>query len=86
MKHIIVGAGPAGIVAAETLRKNDASADIHVIGGEPEPPYSRMAIPYFLEKNISEEGTYLRKNTDHYKGMGINYTHGKVKVRSHHLR
>ena len=46
MQHVIVGAGPAGVVAAETLRKGDRAADIVLIGDEPEPPYSRMAIPY----------------------------------------
>ena len=45
MQHVIVGAGPAGVVAAETLRKGDRAADIVLIGDEPEPPYSRMAIP-----------------------------------------
>jgi len=37
MKHIIIGNGPAGVVAAETLRKNDAGASIMLIGDEPEP-------------------------------------------------
>jgi len=32
MQHIIVGAGPAGVVAAETLRKTDPDADITIIG------------------------------------------------------
>ena len=45
MQHIIIGAGPAGVIAAETLRKADPDAGITIIGDEPEPPYSRMAIP-----------------------------------------
>jgi len=48
MEHVIVGAGPAGVIAAETLREADSSASITLIGNEPEPPYSRMAIPYLL--------------------------------------
>ena len=60
MQHIIIGAGPAGVIAAETLRKADPDADITIIGDEPEPPYSRMAIPYYLIDNIDESGTYLR--------------------------
>lgn len=78
MKHVIIGAGPAGVVAAETLRKGDANAEIHLIGGEPEPPYSRMAIPYLLEKNIGEEGTHLRKNAAHYDDLSIKYSHGRA--------
>lgn len=71
MQHVIIGAGPAGIVAAETLRKADAEAAIIIIGDEPEPPYSRMAIPYYLNHKIAEEGTYLRPTTQHYQSAGI---------------
>ena len=71
MNHLILGAGPAGVVAAETLRKLDASASITLIGDEPEPPYSRMAIPYLLSDNIDERGTYLRKQTDYFSAHGI---------------
>ena len=77
MKHIIIGAGPCGVVAAETLRKSNPSADITLIGDEPVPPYSRMAIPYLLIENIGEEGTYLR-STDHYEKQNINYLNHRV--------
>ena len=65
MHHVIIGAGPAGVVAAETLRKLDPTSKITLVGDEPEPPYSRMAIPYHLSDSIDEAGTYLRK-TDGY--------------------
>ncbi|KAA3634129.1 MAG: NAD(P)/FAD-dependent oxidoreductase [Proteobacteria bacterium] len=61
MQHVIIGTGPAGVVAAETLRKLAPRAQVTLIGDEPEPPYSRMAIPYYLVDNIGEKGTYLRK-------------------------
>ena len=80
MKHVIVGAGPAGVVAAETLHRSDHNAEIHLIGGEPEPPYSRMAIPYLLEGNIAEGGTYLRKTAGHYDALAIQYSHGRVET------
>ena len=51
-KVAVIGAGPAGVVAAETIRKLDKNAHISIIGDEPEAPYSRMAIPYYLEENI----------------------------------
>ena len=78
MKHVIIGAGPAGVIAAETLRKGDPGAEIQLIGGEAEPPYSRMAIPYLLENNISEDGTYLRKEESHYDKLSIQYSHSRV--------
>ena len=71
MKHVILGNGPAGVVAAETLRQHSASDEIVLVGCEREPPYSRMAIPYLLIGRIGEAGTYLRKSADHFKKLGI---------------
>lgn len=76
MDYVILGAGPAGVTAAETIRSHDKSGTITLIGGEPEPPYSRMAIPYLLHGSINEHGTYLRQDDDHYKNLDINYRHG----------
>lgn len=71
MNHLILGNGPTGVIAAETLRKADPEATIVMVGDEPEPPYSRMAIPYFLIGNIDEKGTHLRKTAGHFGTMGI---------------
>lgn len=71
MQYLIVGAGPAGVVAAETLRKLDPAGDIALIGDEPERPYSRMAIPYLLIDQIDEAGTHLRHDPDHYARLRI---------------
>ena len=78
MKYAIVGAGPAGVIAAETLRKADPSGDIVMLGDEPEPPYSRMAIPYYLTGGIDEAGTYIRKAPDHYDDLAIRYVQGRA--------
>jgi len=78
MHHVIVGTGPAGVVAAEHLRKLDASAEITLLGAENKPPYSRMAIPYFLVGNIEEEGTYLRKSASHYENHKINVVQSRA--------
>jgi len=76
MKHVIVGAGPAGVSAAETLRKIDPDGEVTLLGGEADPPYGRMAIPYFLIGSIDDTGTYLRKSGDPYDGRGIRYVRG----------
>jgi len=78
MKHVVIGAGPAGIVAAETLRKLDATASVTVVGDEPEAPYSRMALPYFLVKQIAEEGTFLRKGEGHFAQQRIDVVQDRV--------
>ena len=71
MKHLIIGSGPAGVIAAETLRKADPTAEITLLCGEGEPPYSRMAIPYLLRGNIEEAGTHLRQDPAHYDRQRI---------------
>ncbi|MBI4986111.1 MAG: NAD(P)/FAD-dependent oxidoreductase [Rhodocyclales bacterium] len=78
MKHVIIGNGPTGVVAAETLRQQDANAEIVLIGGEPEPAYSRMAIPYLLAGDIDESGTYLRKTPGHFAALHIRELRGRV--------
>lgn len=78
MHHVVVGAGPAGVVAAEHLRQFDPDAGITIVGAEPEPPYSRMAIPYYLVKQIDEAGTHLRKRPGYYEQQGIEVRRGRV--------
>ncbi len=78
MEHIVIGAGPAGVVAAEQLRKHDPSGSVTLIGEEPEPPYSRMAIPYYLVKRVGESGTYLRKDPGHFDALGIEVIQDRV--------
>ncbi|MBT9465299.1 FAD-dependent oxidoreductase [Hydrogenophaga sp.] len=71
MHHVILGAGPAGVIAAETIRKHAPADTITLVGDEAEPPYSRMAIPYLLMGNVKETGTYLRKSLTHYADLRI---------------
>ena len=78
MRHVIIGTGPAGVTAAEALKKLDPESVVTMIGDEPEPPYSRMAIPYLLIDQINESGTYLRKNESHYRDRGISHIEGSV--------
>lgn len=80
MRYMLIGAGPAGVVAAETLRKADPAGEIVLLGDEPEPPYSRMALPYFLVGTIDEAGTYLRKSESHYDELGIAFRHARAET------
>ena len=76
MKHVILGAGPAGVIAAETIRKHAPHDTITLVGDEPEAPYSRMAIPYLLIGNIAEAGTHLRHQADHFARQRIEVMRG----------
>lgn len=78
MDYVILGAGPAGVTAAETVRGLDRNARITMLSAEPEPPYSRMAIPYLLDGKIGEKGTHLRQRDGHYDALGINVQYGRA--------
>jgi len=79
MKHVILGAGPAGVIAAETIRKHAPNDSIVIVGDEPEPPYSRMAIPYLLIGRVGEAGTHLRHDADHYAKQRIELRRDRAK-------
>lgn len=76
MRHVIIGAGAAGIMAAEVLRRLDAKASITVLDGEGEVPYARMAIPYLLSDKIGEDGIRLRHDPEHYHRLRIDIVKG----------
>ena len=78
MKHVIIGSGPAGVIAAETLRKLSAADSITIVGAEPGPPYSRMALPYFLAGDVRADGTYLRHAENHYDELDIDLKIARV--------
>jgi len=52
-RHVIVGAGPAGLAALQTIRAIDADAEIALVCGE--PPCARMVLPYYLQGRIEEQ-------------------------------
>ncbi len=79
MRYLIAGAGPAGVVAAETLRRHDHSATIRLFCGEQEPVYSRMAIPYLLSNKIDERGTWLRE-PGHFETLAVDLVHQRVET------
>ena len=76
--HVILGAGPAGIIASETLRKQRPQDRITVVGDEREAPYSRMAIPYLLIGKVPEKGTWLRKGETHFADLRIDIVQARA--------
>ena len=79
MHHVIIGGGPAGVIAAETIRKQAPCDNITIVSDEAVPAYSRMAIPYLLMGNVKEDGTYLRKDPSHLKNQHVNWLQAGVK-------
>ena len=81
MNFVIIGAGPAGVRAAEALRENAPSAQITLLSGEAGEPYARMAIPYVLSGAIGEEGARQRRELHHLQALSVRYlNHRALKV------
>ena len=56
-RHLIVGGGTAGINAIRTIREEETErSEITLVSAE--RPYSRMVLPYFLDRSISESHVY----------------------------
>jgi NAD(P)H-nitrite reductase large subunit len=70
MKHVIIGNGVAGTVAAETLRRLDPESQILIVSDEASPPYCRPMISMLLEGRVSEKALPIR-GEGFYEELGI---------------
>jgi len=59
MKYVIIGAGPAGLNAAATLRHVDPGGSVTLLSGEATLPYAKMVLPYVLAGSLEEKNLYL---------------------------
>jgi NAD(P)H-nitrite reductase large subunit len=74
--HIIIGGGPAGVAAAETIRATAGpEAQITLISNE--PAYSRMVLPYYLANDIPERHV-LTGDAAYFEQHGITSVLGQV--------
>ncbi len=71
MKVLIIGAGPAAIVAAESLRTADPSIELEMVTREPYPPYSPPALADYALTGRSD--TLFWKGRDVCDRLGITY-------------
>jgi NAD(P)H-nitrite reductase large subunit len=56
-RHLIIGGGTAGMNAMRTIREEESErSDITLVSAE--KPYSRMVLPYYLDRSIAESHVY----------------------------
>src|SRR2546430_2311837 len=56
-RHLIIGGGTAGMNAIRTIREDEAErSEITLVSAE--KPYSRMVLPYYLDRSISESHVF----------------------------
>lgn len=70
MKVVIVGAGPAGVTVAETLRHYDDHLKIVMLSSEPFPPY---APPAMVEYFMTNQEVHFWKGRDFAERAGLDY-------------
>lgn len=75
MKHIIIGAGVAGVTAAKTIRKIDKDAEVVLIGNEQHFPYKRFLLTEFLCGSVNKEDVVYFK-ADSLDKLGIKLRKG----------
>lgn len=74
--HVIIGGGPAGLYAIETIRELEGGeSSITLISDE--PPYARMALPYLIAGEIPEEHLMTGSGEGHFKRLKVNALFGR---------
>jgi NAD(P)H-nitrite reductase large subunit len=57
VRHLIIGGGTVGMNAMRTIREEEPErSDITLVSAE--KPYSRMVLPYYLDRSIAESHVY----------------------------
>ena len=73
MKIVIIGAGPAGVNVAETLRAHDKGTEIVMLSSEPYPPYSP---PAMVDHFLTGSNAHLWRDLDWPEQTSVDYRNG----------
>ena len=86
-QYVILGNSAAGLTAIDAIRQRDKTGPITLISKEPDPAYSRVALPYILsrEKNLRQitlqEDAYFKANgVETIIGIGASSLNAKNKT------
>ena len=77
MKHVIIGAGIAGVSAAETIKSIDKTAEVVLIGDERFFPYKRYLLTEFLT-DVEVENNLFYASEEHFRDKGITFRKGEL--------
>lgn len=87
MKMLIIGAGPAGISAAETIRSMDSQCEIIMLSDEPYLPYSP---PAMADHFLTGSDLHFWRGEDWLARMAVDFQNGirvaAVQPASHQVR
>src|SRR3990170_2556271 len=87
MRYVILGNSAAGLTAIGAIRERDRDGPITVVSREPEPAYSRVALPYVLSREkrvpqITLRGAeyYEANRVELIAGVGASAVNTKAKT------
>ncbi len=80
MRHVIVGAGAAGLAAAKTIKTADYDAEVVMIGAERCLPYQRFRLTDYLCGSLSEDDIFHTSRA-FFEEMDISLIRGHGVVR-----
>jgi phenylglyoxylate dehydrogenase epsilon subunit len=78
-KHLIIGAGPAALAAAQAIRGADKSAVITLVTREETLPYSPAMLPYLINSELAEKDLF-GKGRDILDTLNLKLVTGKEVV------
>lgn len=87
LRYVIVGAGVAGIAAAESLRTREPSASVTVVTDDPAGFYSRPGLAYYLSGLIPEMQLFPRSPAE-LRALGLTWVQARADAldpRTHRL-
>ncbi len=79
MEIVIVGNGPAGVAAAEAIRKSGLECSVTVVSKESEPFYSPCPLAEYVEGSVSRDSLFMRDG-DFYRRSRIDLLAGCAAV------
>jgi phenylglyoxylate dehydrogenase epsilon subunit len=74
--HLIIGAGPAALAAAQAIRMRDKAVDITLVSREQVAPYSPAALPYLINGELTSDYLFVKGETA-LKELKVNVLRGK---------
>src|SRR2546426_5832321 len=87
MHYVILGNSAAGLTAIDAIRKRDKTGAITLVSKEPDPAYSRVALPYILskEKNLrqitlQDDAYFKANNVETIIGTGASALDAKART------
>lgn len=75
-KHLIIGAGTAGLTAAEEIRRITEEDEIVIVSAEDVDPYSPTVLPYLISGRINETTLPMRKK-DYFDRLKVTFVRNR---------